>query len=64
MKPETEEHLKKVEGAAAGANHILAQRNYPDNSRTVIVIGLLATMIEHHRAMLLLIRTGRVGSTL
>src|SRR5437879_7697389 len=52
MKPETEEHLKKVEGALAEANHILAQQDYPDNSRTVIVIGLLATMIEHHRAML------------
>ncbi len=62
MKPETEEHLKKVEGAVAEANHILAQHDYPDNSRTVIVVGLLATMIEHHRAMLLLIRTGRVGS--
>jgi uncharacterized protein DUF6988 len=62
MKPETEEHLKKVEGAVAEANHILAQHDYPDNSRTVIVIGLLATMIEHHRAMLLLIRNRRVGS--
>jgi len=62
MKTETEEHLKKVEGAVAQANHILAQHDYPDNSRTVIVIGLLATMIEHHRAMLLLIRNARVGS--
>ena len=62
MRPETEEHLQKVESAAAQANHILAQHDYPDNSRTVIVIGLLATMIEHHRAMLLLIRNGRVGS--
>lgn len=62
MKSETEEHLKKVEGAIAEANHILAQHDYPDQSRTVIVIGLLATMIEHHRAMLLLSRNGRIGS--
>lgn len=62
MKPQTEDHLKKVEGAVAEANHILAGHDYPDNSRTVIAIGFLATMIEHHRAMLLLIRNGRVGS--
>lgn len=57
-----EEHLKKVESAIAETNHIIAQHDYPDNSRTVIVIGLLATMIEHHKSMLLLIRNGRVGS--
>ena len=62
MRPETEEHLNRVEGAIAQADHILGQHNYSDNSRTVIVIGLLATMIEHHGAMLLLIRNGRVGS--
>lgn len=62
MRPETIEHLKKVEGAIADANHILAKHNYPDNLRTVIVIGLLATMMEHHKAMLLLIRHGWIGS--
>lgn len=59
---EVEGHLKKVEGAVAEAHRILAQHNYPDNSRTVIAIGLLATMIEHHHGMLLLIRNGRVGA--
>lgn len=62
IKFETEEHLKKVEVAVAEANHILAQHTYPDDSKTVMVIGLLSAMIEHHRAMLLLIRAGRVGS--
>ena len=62
MKPETEDHLQKIESAISEAGHILAQHDYPDDSRTVIVIGLLATMVEHHRAMLLLIRNGRVGS--
>jgi hypothetical protein len=62
MRSEITEHLKKVEGAIAEANHILAKHDYPDNSRTVIIIGLLATMMEHHKAMLLLIPSGRVGS--
>jgi hypothetical protein len=62
MKPETEAHLKQIERVISDANHILAQNDYPDNSRTVVVIGFLATMIEHHRSMLLLIRNGRVGS--
>jgi hypothetical protein len=63
MKPETVEHLKKVEKAIADANHILAKHTYPDDSRTVMVIGLLSTMIEHHRSMLLLIGNGLVGSS-
>lgn len=54
--------MEKVEGAVAEVSRILALHTYPDDSRTVIVIGLLSTMIEHHRAMLLLIRNGRVGS--
>jgi uncharacterized protein DUF6988 len=62
MKPETEAHLKKVESAMLEASHILATQDYPDNSRTVIVIGFLATMVEHQKAMLLLIREGKVGS--
>ena len=59
---ELKEHLKKVDDTIAEADHILAQHDYPDNSRTVIVIRLLATMKEHHGAMLLLIRNNRVGS--
>jgi hypothetical protein len=63
MKTETEVHLKKVEEVIAKATHILAKHSYPDNSKTVLVVGLLATMIEHHRAMLLLTRNGMVGSS-
>ena len=63
MKNETEGHLKKIEDVIGKAKHILSRCSYPDNSRTVIVIGLLATMIEHHRAMLLLVRNGFVGSS-
>lgn len=63
MKPETVEHLKNVEKTIAEANRILATHTYPDDSRTVMVIGLLSTMIEHHRSMLLLIGKGFVGSS-
>jgi hypothetical protein len=47
LKPETEEHLKKVEKVVAEANHILARYTYPDDSRTVMVIGYPSIMIEH-----------------
>jgi hypothetical protein len=63
MKPETEEHLKKVESAIAQANHILSTHTYPNDARTLMVAGLLSTMIEHHRAMLQLISKGLVGSS-
>jgi len=62
VKPETEKQLEKVAAAVAQVSHILAKHDYPDKSRIVMVIGLLATMVEHHKAMLLLIRNGRVGS--
>jgi hypothetical protein len=64
LRPETEEHLKKVEKVVAEVSHILARYTYPDDTKTVMVIGYLSIMIEHHRAMLLLIRSARVGSAL
>jgi hypothetical protein len=62
MKPETEEHLKKVEQVIWQVNNTLAEFTYPDDTKTVMVIGFLSAMIEHHRAMMLLIRNGLVGS--
>ena len=63
MKRETIDHLKKVESVVAQANSILAQHTYPDDTRTVMVVGLLSTMIEHHRSMMELIGKGFVGSS-
>lgn len=44
------------------AKEILGRFRYPDDTRTVLVIGLLDQAIEHHTALLLLIRSNLVGS--
>ncbi len=62
MEPETAEHLNKVEEVIEQVKHLLARHGYPDNLRTVIVIGFISQMVEHHEAMLLLIRNGKIGS--
>jgi uncharacterized protein DUF6988 len=62
MRPETIQHLENVEGIMRQAKLILARHGYPDDSRTVIVIGTITQIIEHHEAMLLLIRNDKVGS--
>lgn len=62
MSPETTEHLNQVEAAVQQAKRLLATHGYPDDLRTVLVIGFVTQIIEHHEAMLLLIRAGKVGS--
>jgi hypothetical protein len=62
MKPETTEHLNKVERAIQKAKRLLANHGYPDTLRTVVVIGFIDQMIEHHESMLLLVRNGKIGS--
>ncbi len=59
---ETGEHLSRVERAIQEAKRLLAEHGFPDTPRTVVVIGLIDQMIEHHEAMLLLIRNGKIGS--
>ncbi len=62
MTQETIEHLSRIETAIKQAKVLLA-RGYTDPSlRTTLVIGLIAQMIEHHEAMLLLIRNEKSGS--
>ena|SRR5437016_2882255 len=48
MTPEITEHLVKVENAVQATKPLLSRYGYPDDSRTVIVIGLIDQMIEHH----------------
>jgi hypothetical protein len=62
MTPETEMHLRDVERAIAAAKALLSKHGYPDDLRTVIVAGLIDIMIEHHESMVLLIRSGKIGS--
>jgi hypothetical protein len=62
MKSETAEHLNKTENAIWEAKKLLAKHGYPDTLRTVVVIGFMDQMIEHHESMLLLVRNNKVGS--
>lgn len=62
MTKETLEHLNRVEKVIGEAKRLLSRHCYPDTLRTVILAGCLDQMIEHHEAMLLLMRNGKVGS--
>jgi hypothetical protein len=62
MTQETIEHCKRVESAIHQAKLLLGPRLYPNNRRTVLVGGLVTQVIEHHEAMLLLIRNNKNGS--
>jgi hypothetical protein len=42
-------------------DRIVSSHTYPDDTRTVMVRGLLATMIQYHRSVLLVIQSGIVG---
>lgn len=55
-------HLNKIEKVIGEAKYLLSRHGYPDTLRTVILAGCIDQMIEHHEAMLLLIRNGKVGS--
>lgn len=62
MKPEANEHLAKLEQVVETAKGMLSRHEYPDDLRTVFLAGSIDQMIEHHEAMLLLIRSGKLGS--
>jgi hypothetical protein len=58
MKLELAHHLDKVGATVAEVERIVDSHKYPDASRTVLVRGLLAVIVQHHRSMLLLIKSG------
>lgn len=62
MESETKEHLKRVESAIQAARAIIGTHRYPDDIRSVIVMGLIDQMREYHESLLLLIRSGFAGS--
>jgi hypothetical protein len=59
---ETIEHLNHLQGVVQEVKQFLANHRYPDDLRTVIVIGFTTQIIEHLESMLLLIRGEKVGS--
>jgi|SRR6516165_548440 hypothetical protein len=62
MKPELANHLNKTRGTVTEVVQVVSSRKYPSDIRTVIIRGLLSTIIEHHRSLLELLKFGTIGS--
>ena len=63
MKWELAEHLDKIRDTVTEVGRIVFSHRYPDDRRTVFVMGLLATMTQHHQSALQLLKSGAVGSS-
>jgi len=62
MTKELSEHLTRCEKAIQSAKPILGKHSFPDDYRTVTVIGFISVLIEHQEAVLLLIMHNMAGS--
>jgi|SRR5215469_2166456 len=63
MKLDLSKHLDKVRNTVTDVEQIVSSHKYPDDKRTVFVMGLLATMIQYHQSVLRLIKTECVRSS-
>ena len=64
MKLELAKHLDKVRDTVTEVDRVVSSHKYPGDRRTVVVMGLLSTIIQHHRSMLQLIKSaGTAGSS-
>ena len=63
MKFELVKHLDKARETITEVDRIVSLHPYPGDTRTVMVRGLLATIIEHHRSILELLKSGAVDSS-
>jgi hypothetical protein len=64
MKLELAEHLKKVRGTVNEVDRILGVPKYANDPLSVMVIGLLSTIIQHHRSIVVLVSSGSVRAAL
>jgi hypothetical protein len=62
MTKELGEHLIRCEKAIQSAKPIIGKHGFPDDHRTVTVIGFISMLIEHQESALLLIMHDKVGS--
>ncbi len=62
MTKELKEHLIRCENAIQTATLIRDKHDYPDDYRTLTVIGFVSLIIEHQESALCLIRLDKVGS--
>lgn len=63
MKLELVRDLDKVRDTVAEVDRIVSSHKYPDDKRTVLVVGLLATIIDYHHGVLQLVKSGSAGSS-
>ena len=56
------QHLIRCEKAMQSTKPILAQHGFPDDRRTVTVIGLISILVEHQESVLLLVMHEKPGS--
>ena len=64
MKLELAKHLDRVRDTVSEVDRIVSSHRYASDRRTVMVMGLLSTIIQHHRSMLQLIKSaGTAGSS-
>jgi hypothetical protein len=63
MKFELARHLDKARDTVTEVDRIVSLHGYPNDIRTVMVRGLLATVMEHHRSILQLLRSGAIDSS-
>lgn len=62
MRPQLSHHLSEAGATVEEVQRIIDCYKYPDDARTVLVRGLLATAMQHHRSVLLLAKRGIVHS--
>jgi hypothetical protein len=62
MTDELKAHLIRCEKAAQSVKPILAKHGFPDDYRTVTVIGFISVLIEHQESVLLLAMHNNAGS--
>ena len=63
MNWELAKHLDKIRDTVTEVDRIVFSHRYPDDRRTVFVMGLLATMTQHHQSALQLLKSGAVASS-
>jgi hypothetical protein len=56
------EHLIRCENAMQGAKPILGKHGFPDDPRTLTVIGFISVLVEHQESILLLVMHDKAGA--
>jgi hypothetical protein len=62
MKQELADHFLKVRDTISEVDRIVASQDYPDDPSTVVLMGMISTVFQHHRSVLTLISSGSVRS--